>query len=85
MRKILLISTFVAFAAAAFPASALSYDGAYTLEAAAAYSGLSPGPGMSLDISFYYNYLADYGASPEQAGKEKQEENANSAANSRRR
>jgi hypothetical protein len=62
MRRKLLLLTFVAFAAAALPAYALSYDGMYAIEAAAAYSGASPEPGVSLDVNFYYNYLADYGS-----------------------
>ena len=61
MRKSTLISTFVAFAAIALPAYALSYAGGYAPEAGRAYSGASPDFGVSLDIGFCYNYLSGYG------------------------
>jgi hypothetical protein len=62
MRKSLLISTFVAFAAMAYPAYALPYDGGYAPEAGGGHSGASRDFGVSVDIGFCYNYLAGYGS-----------------------
>jgi len=62
MRKSLLVSTFVALAAAAFSTSGLSYGSGYAGAAEGAYSGASLDFGVSLDIGFCYNYLAPYGS-----------------------
>jgi hypothetical protein len=62
MRKSLLVSAFVVFAAIACPAYALSYGGRYVWEAEGSYAGASLDFGVSLDIGYCYNYLAAYGS-----------------------